>query len=196
VGEGLSREFVVDSVKSLVGDGGLAAPAGRGRASARAPAPCAGMQHSSVPTWRRLRQLRLSRRTSFMSWATRHHRLRPVRSSYQGHWARLVEAHRACRGRCPTCPRNRFAGEFVDARSDLYSLVVSLPNSLRRGHLFVGPPRSIINQHLSECAVRPSEFVAGVTACARTCDSQAARKSLTDRLWLRRRSRGGPRTAE
>jgi serine/threonine protein kinase/tetratricopeptide (TPR) repeat protein len=74
------------------------------------------------------------------------------------------EALETPRGRSGTLPYmapEQIRGEFVDARSDLYAVGCMLYELLVGRPPFVGPPRSVMAQHLGVAPVRPSSVVDG-----------------------------------
>lgn len=93
-----------------------------------------------------------------------------------------VEPHRAMSGTLPYMSPEQIRGEFVDARSDLYSLGCMLYELVTGRTPFVGAPRSIVNQHLSSEPVRPSELVAGVPPSLERVILKLLEKSLRERF--------------
>jgi eukaryotic-like serine/threonine-protein kinase len=76
------------------------------------------------------------------------------------------EALEAPRGRSGTLPYmspEQIRGEFVDARSDLYAVGCVLYELLVGRPPFVGPPRSVLSQHLTDAPIPPSTLVDGVS---------------------------------
>jgi serine/threonine protein kinase/predicted ATPase len=73
-----------------------------------------------------------------------------------------LQALRTRSGTLPYMSPEQIRGEFVDARSDLYSVGCMLYELIVGHPPFNGVPRTIIAQHLSSQPVRPSSVVRGV----------------------------------
>jgi serine/threonine protein kinase/tetratricopeptide (TPR) repeat protein len=93
-----------------------------------------------------------------------------------------AEVQRAMSGTLPYMSPEQIRGEFVDARSDLYSLGCVLYELVTGRTPFVGAPRSIVNQHLSSAPVPPSELVGDVPPELERVILRLLEKSLRDRF--------------
>jgi serine/threonine protein kinase/tetratricopeptide (TPR) repeat protein len=93
-----------------------------------------------------------------------------------------LEAQPAMSGTLPYMSPEQIRGEFVDARSDLYSVGCVLYELVTGRPPFIGPPRSIMTQHLSATPTPPSQLVADVPAELERVMLKLLEKGLTDRF--------------
>jgi serine/threonine protein kinase len=75
-----------------------------------------------------------------------------------------LEVQRAMSGTLPYMSPEQIRGEFVDARSDIYSIGCMLYELVTGRPPFLGAPRAIMSQHLSSPPVPPSELVEGLSS--------------------------------
>jgi eukaryotic-like serine/threonine-protein kinase len=73
-----------------------------------------------------------------------------------------LEAQSGMSGTLPYMSPEQIRGEFLDARSDLYSVGCILYELVTGVQPFTGSPRGIIQQHLTATPVPPSQLVAGL----------------------------------
>ncbi len=73
-----------------------------------------------------------------------------------------LEIQRGGAGTIPYMSPEQIRGEFLDARSDLYSIGCLLYELVTGQPPFVGPPRVVLAQHLVAEPIPPSELVSGV----------------------------------
>ena len=92
-----------------------------------------------------------------------------------------LEAQRGLSGTLPYMSPEQIRGEFLDARSDLYSVGCMLYELVTGVAPFTGAPRLIIKQHLSSVPAAPSEIVSGVSQELERLLLKLLEKNLTDR---------------
>ncbi|MGB8294792.1 MAG: protein kinase [Polyangia bacterium] len=73
-----------------------------------------------------------------------------------------LEAQSGMSGTLPYMSPEQIRGEFLDARSDLYSVGCILYELVTGVQPFTGSPRALIQQHLTATPVPPSQLVAGI----------------------------------
>ncbi|MGA2451400.1 MAG: protein kinase, partial [Polyangiaceae bacterium] len=93
-----------------------------------------------------------------------------------------LETQRSVSGTLPYMSPEQIRGEFVDARSDLYSVGCILYELVAGRTPFVGTPRSILWQHLSAEPTRPSELVTDLPSELESLLLKLLAKSLTARF--------------
>jgi eukaryotic-like serine/threonine-protein kinase len=93
-----------------------------------------------------------------------------------------LEALRSTSGTLPYMSPEQLRGEFVDARSDIYSIGCVLYELVTGHPPFSGPPRSIMMQHLSSAPVPPSELVADVPPALERVILKLLEKGLSERF--------------
>jgi eukaryotic-like serine/threonine-protein kinase len=93
-----------------------------------------------------------------------------------------LDVQRAMSGTLPYMSPEQIRGEFVDARSDLYSLGCMLYELVTGRPPFVGAPRTMLTQHLSSPPSPPSELVSGVPPELERVVLKLLEKGLTDRF--------------
>lgn len=92
-----------------------------------------------------------------------------------------LEPQRGMVGTLPYMSPEQIRGEFLDARSDLYSLGCMLYELLTGVPPFMGAPRAITRQHLTSAPVPPSALVSGMPAELERLLLKLLEKELTDR---------------
>jgi serine/threonine protein kinase len=93
-----------------------------------------------------------------------------------------LEIQRAMSGTMPYMSPEQIRGEFVDARSDLYSVGCVLYELVTGRAPFTGAPQSILMQHLSAAPALPSTLVDGVSTDLERVILKLLAKNLTDRF--------------
>jgi serine/threonine protein kinase/predicted ATPase len=92
-----------------------------------------------------------------------------------------LEAQRGMSGTLPYMSPEQVRGEFLDARSDLYSVGCMLYELVTGTPPFTGAPRTIMRQHLSESPVPPSQLASGVAPELERLMLKLLEKDLTER---------------
>lgn len=92
-----------------------------------------------------------------------------------------LEPQRGMVGTLPYMSPEQIRGEFLDARSDLYSLGCMLYELLTGAPPFTGAPRAVTRQHLVSAPVSPSSVVSGMPAELERLLLKLLEKELTDR---------------
>jgi len=93
-----------------------------------------------------------------------------------------LEAQRGGVGTIPYMSPEQIRGEFLDARSDLYSVGCLLYELVTGQPPFVGPPRVVLAQHLVAEPVPPSELVSGVPESLERLILKLLSKNQADRF--------------
>jgi serine/threonine protein kinase/tetratricopeptide (TPR) repeat protein len=93
-----------------------------------------------------------------------------------------LEARRGMSGTLPYMSPEQIRGEFVDARSDLYSVGCLLYELVVGKPPFSGAAPSVRSQHLWSSVVRPSELVGGVSPELERVILKLLEKNLSDRF--------------
>ncbi len=93
-----------------------------------------------------------------------------------------LEVQRAMTGTLPYMSPEQIRGEFVDARSDIYSVGCMLYELVTGRPPFLGAPRAIMTQHLSNPPMPPSELVEGLPDELERLILKLLEKRLTDRF--------------
>jgi serine/threonine protein kinase len=93
-----------------------------------------------------------------------------------------LEAQRGTEGTIPYMSPEQIRGEFVDARSDLYSVGCLLYELVAGAPPFSGAPRAVLSQHLWSAPVPPSQLVSGVPPALERVILKLLEKGLADRF--------------
>lgn len=92
-----------------------------------------------------------------------------------------LEAQRGMSGTLPYMSPEQIRGEFLDARSDLYSVGCMLYELVTGVQPFTGSPRVVIQQHLAAAPTPPSQFVPGISKDLEALILKLLEKDLTQR---------------
>jgi eukaryotic-like serine/threonine-protein kinase len=92
-----------------------------------------------------------------------------------------LEPQRGMSGTLPYMSPEQIRGEFLDARSDLYSFGCMLYELLTGAPPFTGAPRAVTHQHLSSAPASPSAVVSGMPPELERLLLRLLEKELTDR---------------
>lgn len=93
-----------------------------------------------------------------------------------------LEAHGGMSGTLPYMSPEQIRGEFLDARSDLYSIGCLLYELVTGAPPFDGDTQSVLVQHLSAAPVPPTEVVTGVSQELERLILRLLEKDLADRF--------------